>query len=233
MCHEPSCDSEGSLRTAVYEHDVLCGLASQSYIPPCVQDVRDNKVEAANAAPQALRLCQMVGSTWPTLFVSMHHYADLVKLCLTCSAVQIHAGVYTMKRTLWQCFAWTTCSVHLSWHNKICQELALQYCAIALCNCHSNIICWSVQYILEQTRIQSSLVAMSLDMLKAADFECKFDIAAFARKLPLCPSHPNHGTSSTNLSCMILQLQLLIDTLLLLCCSLKLQMIGRTRSMRS
>ena len=27
-----------------------------------LQDVRDNKTEAANAAPQALRLCQMVGS---------------------------------------------------------------------------------------------------------------------------------------------------------------------------
>jgi hypothetical protein len=142
-----------------------------------MQDVRDNKVEAANAAPQALRLCQMVGSTWATLFVSMHHHADLVKFCLTCSAMQIHAGVYTMKRTLWQCVAWTTCSVHLSWDNKICEELASGCCAIALCNCHSN-ICWSMPYTSGQTRIQSSFVAIALDMLRAADFECKFNIAA-------------------------------------------------------
>ncbi len=197
-----------------------------------MQDVRDNKVEAANAAPQALRLCQMVGSTWATLFVSVHHHADLVSFCLTCSAVQTHAGIYTLKRTFWQCVAWTTCSVHLSWHNKICQDLAPGCCAIALCNCHSN-ICWFMQYTFEQARIQCSFVAMSLDMLKAAGSECKFDIAAFARKLPSCSSHPKYGTSSTNLSCMIMQLQLLIDSLLLLCCSLKLQMIGRTRSMRS
>lgn len=153
--------------TAVYKHDVLCGRGSLSYIPSCVQDVKDNKVEAANAAPQALRLCQMVGFTWPILFVSMHHHADLDKLCFICSAVQIHAGIYTLKRTFWQCAAWTMCSIHLPWHNKICQELAPECCVIALCNCHSS-ICWFMQYTLDQTRIQSSFVAMSLDMLKAA-----------------------------------------------------------------
>jgi len=208
---------------------VLCGLASQPCTPACVQNVRDNKVEAANAAPQALRLCQMVGSTWATTFVSMHHHADLVRFC---SAVHVHAGIYALKRTLWQCAAWTTCSVHLSWHSKIRQELAPGCCAIAPCNCHSN-VCGSMQYTLEQTRIQNSLVAVSLDLLKAADFQCKFDIAAFAKTMPLCSSHPKFSTSSSNLSCIILQLQLLIDTLLLLCCSLKLQMIGRKRSMES
>ena len=122
---------------------MACCVASQSYIYPCVQDVRDNKVEAANAAPQALRLCQMVGFTWAIISVSMHYHADLVTFCLTCSAVQIHAGIYTLKSTLWQCVAWTTCSVYLSWHNQIRQELAPGCCAIALCNCHSN-ICWSM-----------------------------------------------------------------------------------------
>ena len=191
---------------------VTCCVARQSYIYPCVQDVRDNKVEAANAAPQALRLCQMVGSTWATIFVSMHHHAHLVNFCLTSPAVQIHAGSYTPKRTLWQCVTWTTCNVHLSWHNKILPELAPGCCAIALCKCHSN-ICWSMQYTIQQSRIQQSLIAMSLDILKAADFECKFDIAAFARKIPLFLHIP---ISSSNLSGMIPQLQLLIDTLLLL-----------------
>lgn len=39
----------------------------------CLQDVRDNKTEAANAAPQALRLCQMVGSTAPHANIPMHY----------------------------------------------------------------------------------------------------------------------------------------------------------------
>ena len=38
-----------------------------------LQDVRDNKTEAANAAPQALRLCQMVGSTASSFNTQMHH----------------------------------------------------------------------------------------------------------------------------------------------------------------
>ena len=37
-----------------------------------LQDVRDNKTEAANAAPQALRLCQMVGSTASNFHTHMH-----------------------------------------------------------------------------------------------------------------------------------------------------------------
>ena len=37
-----------------------------------LQDVRDNKTEAANAAPQALRLCQMVGSTASNFHTDMH-----------------------------------------------------------------------------------------------------------------------------------------------------------------
>lgn len=38
-----------------------------------LQDVRDNKTEAASAAPQALRLCQMVGFTAPNFNSQMHH----------------------------------------------------------------------------------------------------------------------------------------------------------------
>ena len=38
-----------------------------------LQDVRDNKTEAANAAPQALRLCQMVGSIAPNSNFQMHY----------------------------------------------------------------------------------------------------------------------------------------------------------------
>lgn len=38
-----------------------------------LQDVRDNKTEAASAAPQALRLCQMVGSTTSSFNTQMHH----------------------------------------------------------------------------------------------------------------------------------------------------------------
>lgn len=38
-----------------------------------LQDVRDNKTEAASAAPQALRLCQMVGFTAQHVDSQMHH----------------------------------------------------------------------------------------------------------------------------------------------------------------
>lgn len=38
-----------------------------------LQDVRDNKTEAASAAPQALRLCQMVGFTAPNISSHMCH----------------------------------------------------------------------------------------------------------------------------------------------------------------
>lgn len=37
-------------------------------------DVRDNKTEAANAAPQALRLCQMVGPATPSFNTFFHSW---------------------------------------------------------------------------------------------------------------------------------------------------------------
>lgn len=43
-----------------------------------LQDVRDNKTEAANAAPQALRLCQMVGSTASNFNTHMHRDSKTV-----------------------------------------------------------------------------------------------------------------------------------------------------------
>ena len=48
-------------------YDCVCDTSTT-----LLQDVRDNKAEAANAAPQALRLCQMVGSTASSFHTHMH-----------------------------------------------------------------------------------------------------------------------------------------------------------------
>lgn len=46
-----------------------------------LQDVRDNKVEAASAAPQALRLCQMVGmAVTASVQKSQHNTFSAIKL---------------------------------------------------------------------------------------------------------------------------------------------------------
>lgn len=55
-----------------------------------LQDVRDNKTEAANAAPQALRLCQMVGFTAPHVNIPMHYDLETTSIShVHCIAVAL------------------------------------------------------------------------------------------------------------------------------------------------
>lgn len=121
------------LSACLLESLCVCGLQLFAASSVCllVQDVRDNKAEAASAAPQALRLCQMVGLRASFCWnLSPCCYSENQIIVSTAEAADILAG----PKLLLACFDCVTCWLHQSLQGLVVDwmDCLSAYIAIAI-----------------------------------------------------------------------------------------------------
>ena len=99
-------------------------------------------MEAANAAPQALRLCQMVGFASASSVICMHYSKTPANIYrLTAAAMARNVSIAVVKEELWHTVVWKVCCMPLAIYRGHCGAVATKWSATVLCNLHWG-QCW-------------------------------------------------------------------------------------------
>ena len=167
-------------------------------------------MEAANAAPQALRLCQMVGFASASSIICMHYSKTPTNICRFTAAAR-NVSIAIVNEELWQAVVWIIRCMPLAIYLGHPGAVATDWSATVLCNFNWE-QCWLDHDSTSEPSFQHFVCWSELQLRKSmcSWVLCYFDHATHAQTVKIInDARVCHDTTQS------------LSTLLQLCCSLK------------